>query len=102
MPQRAPAEPRGLQKASYCMMLAPPAGPAHTQELKLAHGLCAGGGHRKPQPHPAQQQQPQLHADLLEGFPADEMPMLFDQVRLFFFACGCGSMPRNDFLRMTD
>ena len=82
-----PAEPRGLQKASYCMMMAPPPGPAHSIELKLAHGLCAGGGHHKPQPHPApplQQPQPQLHADLLEGFSADEMPMLFDEVRFLF------------------
>lgn len=70
-------------RSAYCMMLAPPPGPAHSAELRLAHGLRAGGGAHRP---PPQQQQhvpataayhlPQLLHDS-GGFPAPpEAPFL--------------------------
>ena len=72
------AEPRGLQQASYCMMMAPPPGPAHSIELRLTHGLCAGAGHgHAPQQHHAP---PAYHAPPPAPLHSMEhdMPILFN------------------------
>jgi hypothetical protein len=53
--------------ARYCMLLAPPPGPAHSVELRLTKGLCAGAGHAHAQPHAqphAQQTQQQTQLPL--------------------------------------
>ena len=87
----SPAEPRGVQQTSYCMMLAPPPGPAHSIELRLTHGLCAGAGHV---PHHAPPpQQPHALAPL-HGLDHD-MSNIFDpeyvrlRLRVAVFNSGC-------------
>jgi hypothetical protein len=50
------------------MLLAPPPGPAHSVELRLTKGLCAGAGHTHAQPH-AQPQHVQPHAQQQQQLP---------------------------------
>ena len=70
------------------MMMAPPPGPAHSIELRLTHGLCAGGGHAPPQHHA-----PPYHAPPPAALHSMEhdLPIMLDgeYVRLRVFSGGC-------------
>ena len=69
------------------MMMAPPPGPAHSIELRLTHGLCAGGGHA-PQHHPAAAYHAPAPAPLHSMAP--DLAMLDGEyVRLRVCSSGC-------------